>query len=289
MNNLTTGSQNIAIGVTALWGNNLNKLTGSNNIGIGYNAGSMISTGGQNLLIGNSAGTAITTGSNNIVLGNDAAPSLITENNRLYIDSTSASNPLIGGNFGTREVYLDGKVGIGTTTPGTPDHVGTATANIIKLHVKGGSTILDQRAWQDVTLSSSASSGTGSWMKCRVDSVGNVHLKGYIDKIATASSSSQTTLGTLPLDCRPRSALDGGVSGASAPLGTGIGHDKATGARRCFHITGIPGDAYWDGRMQPTACDSTQGTAWGGSAFDQTWWQNAQAIYIGEIIFSKLQ
>lgn len=158
------------------------------------------------------------------------------------------------------------------------------------VRITGGITQYD---WLNVTLSASAASGTGSWMKCRLDSVGNVHLMGYINKIASGGSSSQITMGTLPLDCRPRSAVDG-VSAAWAVAGTGQMYDNATGTRRCFHIPGVPGDAYWDGRLQLTACYTNDGgagnNAWGGSAFDgDNWWVLAGTYRIGEIIFSKLQ
>ena len=42
-----------------------------------------------------------------------------TGSNKLYIENSDSPTPLIGGDFSTDEIYLNGKVGIGTSTPGS--------------------------------------------------------------------------------------------------------------------------------------------------------------------------
>lgn len=313
---LTTGSANTIIGHQAMRANETGlantvigrqaaiiSTAGAYNSIIGFRAASALTTGQQNVIIGSSAGNSITAGQNNIAIGPGAGANVFAGSNsiligaaagatyaaagnKLAIEGIAGNTPLIGGDFSARTVTIDGSLAIGTTTPGTPNSVMPTPATPVKMHIRGA-VIIDQTPWLDVTMSASASSGTGSWMKCRVDTAGNVHIKGYINKIATSTSSSNQSLGTLPLDCRPRSAADG-TSAASAHR-VGNAFDHADGTKYCFHISGAPGDAYWDGRLQATACDSTQGTTWGGSAFDQTWWPLARTMYIPEIIFSKLQ
>ena len=260
--------------------------TGTMNSIFGRNAGMMLSTGSYNTILGAGAGSALGTGSSNIFIGPSAGVTLGEVSNKLAIEGIPGNNPLISGDFSSKRVTIDGSLSIGTSTPGTPSSVMPVPATPVVMHIRGA-VIIDQTPWLDVSLSASAASGAGSWMKCRVDSAGNVHLKGYINKIATSTSSSNQSLGTLPIECRPRSVADG-TSAANA-YRVGNAFDQSNGTKYCFHISGAPGDAYWDGRLQATACDSTQGTAWGGSAFDQTWWPLARTLYIPEIIYSKLQ
>ena len=99
----TSGSDNFANGYQALYSN----VSGSNNIAIGFNSG-------YNCL-----------GSRNIFIGSDAGYNE-TGSDKLYIENSNSSSPLIGGDFDADEVYLNGKVGISTSSPQT------------KLHIMGG-------------------------------------------------------------------------------------------------------------------------------------------------------
>jgi hypothetical protein len=67
--NFTTGSYNIGIGSQALFGNSSSNGTGSDNIGIGRVAGSLITSGSDNIMIGRTAMQGITSGDNNISIG----------------------------------------------------------------------------------------------------------------------------------------------------------------------------------------------------------------------------
>lgn len=64
------GSYNVSIGHSALYG--ATTLTGTHNVGVGYQTGYDLTTGANNFLGGYLAGTNLTTGSNNVALGNGA-------------------------------------------------------------------------------------------------------------------------------------------------------------------------------------------------------------------------
>jgi hypothetical protein len=75
--------------------------TGSNNTMIGYEAG---------------AGSSSHSKSGNVFIGYQAGYNE-TGSNKLYIENSDGSSPLIGGDFSADEIYLNGDVGIGTTSP----------------------------------------------------------------------------------------------------------------------------------------------------------------------------
>jgi hypothetical protein len=113
--------------------------TGNSNVCIGYSAGSGLSTGSYNVVIGNEAGQYIAYAEHNVivgllagryirdqkntVIGNYAGYNLRystgnvllgyqsgyneTGNNRLYIENSSSSVPLIGGDFSTDRVGIN--------------------------------------------------------------------------------------------------------------------------------------------------------------------------------------
>lgn len=87
---ITTGGNNLGIGVDALRGDPTSKLTGSSNVGVGYQAGYSISTGQYNFLLGHQSGYSLSSGQNNINLGYQSA----------YSDETGSYHINIGGNAG---------------------------------------------------------------------------------------------------------------------------------------------------------------------------------------------
>ena len=82
---VTTSSNHIAIGREALRGDITAKLTGSNNIGLGYQTGYDLSTGTYNFLAGYQAGANLTTGSNNVAIGNGALDAATTGGRNIAI------------------------------------------------------------------------------------------------------------------------------------------------------------------------------------------------------------
>jgi hypothetical protein len=82
----------------------LNAGAGANNVAIGLEAGSQISTGSTNVFIGNTAGDAVTTGSNNTIIGDIAGSTALTNNLILAAGTTTKL-----------QVNENGAVGVGTT------------------------------------------------------------------------------------------------------------------------------------------------------------------------------
>jgi hypothetical protein len=110
-NQTTTGENNSAMGRSAL---ELNT-TGSRNTALGYVALSNLTTGTGNTAVGAFAGQNAT-GSDNVFIGYGAG-SNETGNGKLYIDNNGTASPLIYGDFAANILTINGKLGVGTTTP----------------------------------------------------------------------------------------------------------------------------------------------------------------------------
>jgi len=120
----TTGSQNTAIGSSTLYssteanGNtavgyaNLNAHTsGGYNTTLGYASFFKHETGANNTSIGAYTGYNNLAGSGNVFIGYFAGYNE-TGNNKLYIENSNTSDPLIGGDFSTNEVTINGSLSI---------------------------------------------------------------------------------------------------------------------------------------------------------------------------------
>lgn len=124
--------------------------TGTNNTLIGENAGRYNTTGSKNTIVGSKANYTVQTGSNNTIIGYEAGRGTVVHNksgniligfqagynetgdNKLYIDNSSTTTPLIGGDFSTNELYINGSIKITGGSPGankvlTSDADGNAT------------------------------------------------------------------------------------------------------------------------------------------------------------------
>ncbi len=116
-----TGQDNVFLGKQAGWLND----SGGGNIYIGMNAGATLTnassnvfvgsqagagktSGGSNIFIGDQAGYGTTGGSNNIFIGFRAGKDQ-TESNLLFIENSESSEPLIGGNFTSDKIAINGK------------------------------------------------------------------------------------------------------------------------------------------------------------------------------------
>jgi len=82
---LTTGGNNVAVGNSAL------KLatTGGNNVAVGYEALTTLTTGGNNVAVGNSALKTTTTSSNNVAVGYEALTTLTTGGNNVAVGNSA--------------------------------------------------------------------------------------------------------------------------------------------------------------------------------------------------------
>ncbi|GAB3504984.1 tail fiber domain-containing protein [Emticicia fontis] len=99
------GGYNTALGGNALAGNGSITSNGDLNVAIGYAASQSNTSGYNNVSLGYQALFSNTSGSGNVAIGYQAGYAE-TGSNRLYIDNTTTTSPLIGGNFSS------GKVGI---------------------------------------------------------------------------------------------------------------------------------------------------------------------------------
>ncbi|MDB5492480.1 MAG: outer membrane protein [Micavibrio sp.] len=95
------GDNNTGVGALVFGSANF---TGSRNSGLGYGAGSNVTSGNDNTFIGYMAGSTTTTGSNNIMIGANAVASSPTASNELNI-----ANTIYGTVGGTNYVLLDSK------------------------------------------------------------------------------------------------------------------------------------------------------------------------------------
>jgi len=125
----TTGSRNVANGLQAL----LSNTSGNKNVANGYNALYLNSTGTNNTAMGAYAGRNNMTGDSNVFIGNRAGYNE-TGSNKLYIANSPTNTPLIGGDFYTQKVTINGNVGIGNANPDTKVVVQDAANEQLKLY-----------------------------------------------------------------------------------------------------------------------------------------------------------
>jgi hypothetical protein len=126
----TTGENNTFMGNGAGYNNS----TGSENVYLGEQTGSRNTTGGRNTYVGDKAGKYNITGSGNVLVGYGAG-FRESGSNKLYI-ANDTINPLIRGDFSSKELVFNGKVGVETTS--FPSSVGGENLTGYKLFVKGG-------------------------------------------------------------------------------------------------------------------------------------------------------
>lgn len=101
---VSTSSYNVGVGISSL-----NSVTvGYANIAVGYRALLTNVSGDYNVALGHNAGN-LATGNRNIFLGYNAGY-YETGDHKLYIDNTDTANPLIGGDFSTNEVTINGEL-----------------------------------------------------------------------------------------------------------------------------------------------------------------------------------
>ncbi len=200
----STGGLNTAVGGEALAANS----TGNSNTAVGERSGRFNSSGNYNTFIGARTAPSLGTGSNNVFLGYNAGTGVGNSSNKLYIEASGSTIiPLIGGDFSSagRYVTINGNLGVGTTTIGTPSTPVVATAGVVRLHVSGGRTILDQENWTMFTYSSSYVCN-GSSTNCGYfrDSSGIVRFKGQLMwNTLPVCLAPGATLFNLPVGYRP--------------------------------------------------------------------------------------
>lgn len=200
INDLTdskTNSTSLFLGENA---GNLESLSNSN-IGIGKNSSLNNVSGKYNITIGNASNLGNRTGSRNTIIGYQAghgenlnsksgnvfigykAGYYETRNNKLYINNDSSDTPLIGGDFSTDQVRINGDLEV------------TNKAVIPKLMLTDG-------AAEGYTLTSDAN-GNATWQNNNPPKIGFLaHLESDFNENLLSSIASQLTNFTVNLDTR---------------------------------------------------------------------------------------
>jgi len=119
----TAGHKNTVSYSTALgYGAGYNTATGYFNTFVGYKAAYTNSTGDYNTALGVNAGYLNSSGLRNVFLGYGAGY-FETGSDKLYIANSTATFPLIYGNFSTSRVGINGYLGVGVQTASYRIHV----------------------------------------------------------------------------------------------------------------------------------------------------------------------
>ena len=159
LNQNINGENNTALG----YGAGYSITNGNNNVSLGYGALSSNTIGNENTVIGSQAGT-LTTGSGNIFIGYQAGYNE-TGSNKLYIANSNTATPLIGGDFSTSQVDINGTVKITGGNPGagkilTSDATGLASWQIAPVSATGS---IDTHSDVDVTTITPVNGQVLSW------------------------------------------------------------------------------------------------------------------------------
>jgi len=115
----STGTENVGIGTASM----INITSGSRNSAVGRDSSRHITTGNENTTVGRGSGRNLTSGSNNILLGFTAGDGITTGSNNVIIGDIAGSTTLADTMIfaaGTAErfrVDSSGNMGIGTSTP----------------------------------------------------------------------------------------------------------------------------------------------------------------------------
>lgn len=112
LNNNIDGEFNTAIGYHSLFSNS----GGDYNTAIGNEALYSLTGGNHNTIIGNGAGNHLTIATGNVFIGAYSGSGETTNSNRLYIENSSTSVPLIGGDFANDRVGINRSIADLTNT-----------------------------------------------------------------------------------------------------------------------------------------------------------------------------
>ena len=122
----TSGSNNFAAGLNA--GNSIQS-GGNDNVAVGDEAGTAITTGDKNVLVGYRAGDAITTGSSNIAIGRDALTSETEGSKCIAIGSGALETQNNSGTDDSFNVGIGENAGVSVTTGDKNSLVGHLTGD----------------------------------------------------------------------------------------------------------------------------------------------------------------
>ena len=156
-------------------GNNssLNNVSGMYNVTIGNATNMKNITGSRNTIIGYQAGRGVNANSKsgNVFIGYKAG-FYETNNNKLYINNDSSNTPLIGGDFSTKQVNINGKLEV--------------TNKVVMPRL-----MLTEGATEGYTLTSDANGNT-TWQNTTIPKIGFfAHLGSNFNENLLSSNASQ--------------------------------------------------------------------------------------------------
>ncbi len=189
----TSGQNNTALGYSAAGSNS----TGSDNTTLGFGTLASNTSGSQNTVIGSGAGMS-TTGSGNIFIGYQAGYNE-TGSNKLYIANSNTSTPLIGGDFSTAQVDINGTIKITGGSPGagkvlTSDANGLASWQTVSTGVTSMDDLSDADTSTTPPTNGQVLSWDGSnWVPANVSSTstGSIDQHSDVDTSTNAPTNGQ--------------------------------------------------------------------------------------------------
>mgnify|MGYP003650179877 FL=1 len=203
----TNTTQNIAIGNYALDSIDAGA-TVTDNVAIGYSAGTAISTGDGNTLIGMQAGNSIQAGGSNVIIGKDAAANAIDAGNCIVIgaDATGIeSNTVTLGNADITAVYAAqdgdavvycGGINMSLNQPAAP--AGVMTSEHLDAYEEG--------TWTPVLSDGSNNATTGTHASTYTKVGRQVTISSYYVAFSLGSVSGDLRITGLPFTAQNSNA-----------------------------------------------------------------------------------
>ncbi len=196
----TSGNENTSIGQEA----SLENTQGQFNVSIGAYTNGLNQTGSKNTMIGYNAGHGqnLHSKSGNVFIGYEAGK-FEQGSNKLYIENSSSSSPLIGGDFSTNEINLNGTVNISNRLE-LPDHDASGSAGSGSIEI-GNSLRIDKN--EIIT-------NTGETLHLQNDNDGNLKVDNgtlYVDGV-----NDYVLVGTTTFNGSPGLYVDGIAGGTSS-------------------------------------------------------------------------
>ena len=201
-----SGSQNFSVGYVSSY----NNTTGSDNVNLGYQTNYFNQTGSGNTILGSQAGLGsdYQSKSGSVFIGFRAGY-YENQSNKLYIENSASSTPLIGGDFSTNQVDINGNIKITGGNPGkgkylSSDTVGYATwdsINLSEIHnvIEDNSNLYIGASAGTSDVGDNSNVGIGRKACNQNQTGGNNVAVGILALYSNATGSNNTALGAQTL------------------------------------------------------------------------------------------
>lgn len=187
------GSANAAFGVDTLW-----QSQGNNNTAFGYNAGNRITTGDGGVFIGYQAGPTT------------------DQSNKLYINNSESDTPLIGGDFTSRTVSINGSL-TGLRDDLTVNPIATPVITSVTPQTAGGGKTI---TYKTVTLGLNGHTAASAAVTT-TDAANDLSAMDSGNALVLAANTADTG-GTDIYRTASNAAGDSGTTGLIGHVGPGV-------------------------------------------------------------------